>query len=53
MFVMQAHVIREHIQRTIIGKRFRNRDEVIRIFCGLRLLVENVMLGDEMPGAGM
>jgi hypothetical protein len=53
VLVMQANIIRQHVQRAVIRIRLRDRD-IRRGIPGLcRPLLEDVVLGDEMARAGM
>lgn len=53
VLVVQADVIRQDIQRPVVREGFRYRRYDRKIFCALRLFLENVMLGDEMSCTGV
>lgn len=53
VLIMQAHIIRQRVQGAIIRIRLRDRDIRGGIARPSRLLLEDVVLGDEMACAGM
>jgi len=55
MFIMQAHVIRQEIKRSIIRERLWDRDRRVPRSGGLSqgCAVEDVVFGDEVARAGM
>lgn len=53
MLVMQAHVIRQHVQRTVVRERLGHGRVGQRIFGACRQFLEGVVLGYEMACAGV
>jgi len=53
VLVMQTHVIREEVQRAVVGEGFRDLGPGERVLGRGRLALEDVVLGDEVAGGGM
>ncbi len=48
MLIMQPHIVGEHIQWPVVGKRLRHRHQTAGVLRALGLLVEHVMLRNEV-----
>ncbi|KAI9642792.1 hypothetical protein NHQ30_008524 [Ciborinia camelliae] len=53
VLVVQAHVVGQHIQRAVVGKRLRDQHARLWVPRCVVLFLEDVVLGDEVPGAGV
>lgn len=53
VLVVQAHVVREPVQRAVVRERLGQGRVRARVPRGVRLLAEDVVLGDEVARAGM
>ena len=51
MFVVEADVVGEDVEGAVVGESFGYGDG--GVFCDAGLLIKDVVLGDEMPCAGM
>lgn len=53
MFIVQSNIVGEEIERTVIRKRLWDFDTGFWVAGCEGLTLENVVLGDEMSGAGV
>jgi hypothetical protein len=53
VLVVQAHVVRQQVQRAVVRERFRHGGVGERVPGGGALLLEDVVLGDEVACAGV
>lgn len=51
MFIVQAHIVGQEIERAVVGKSLGDGNQTGGIPCRLGLFLENVVLCDEMAGA--
>lgn len=53
MLIMQTHVVCKEVQRSIIAEGLGDLHACLGVFGGCGLFLEDVVLGDEMPCAGV